>query len=80
MRRQMKGPRFHRVLVVDEVNAAVVQRPAFGLVGWPRNHLLLGLPLLEALSPTRPWPWWPTSTATWPARTATSAPSSTGCA
>ena len=51
MRRQMKGPRFHRVLVVDEVNAAVVQRPAFGLVGWPRNHLLLGLPLLEALSP-----------------------------
>lgn len=51
MRRQMKGPRFHRVLVVDGVNAAVVQRPAFGLVGWPRNHLLLGLPLLEALPP-----------------------------
>lgn len=51
MRRQMRGPRFHHVLVVDEVNAAVSQRPAFGLVGWPRNHLLLGLPLLEGLSP-----------------------------
>jgi Zn-dependent protease with chaperone function len=51
MRRAMSGPRFHHVLVVDEVNAAVVQRPAFGLVGWPRNYLLLGLPLLECVSP-----------------------------
>jgi Zn-dependent protease with chaperone function len=51
MRRQMKGPRFHHVLIVDEVNAAVVQRPAFGLVGWPRNYLLLGLPLLEGMPP-----------------------------
>jgi Zn-dependent protease with chaperone function len=49
MRRQMKGPRFHHVLVVDEVNAAIVQRPAFGLFGWPRNYLMLGLPLLEAM-------------------------------
>ncbi len=51
MRRRMKGPAVHRVLVVDEVNAAVVQRPAFGLVGFARNHLLLGLPLLESLPP-----------------------------
>lgn len=49
MRRQMKGPRFHHVLIVNEVNAAVVQRPAFGLIGWPRNYLLLGLPLLECM-------------------------------
>jgi Zn-dependent protease with chaperone function len=52
MRQAMHGPRFHHVLVVDEVNAAVVQRPAFGLVGWPRNYLLLGLPLLECLAPS----------------------------
>jgi Zn-dependent protease with chaperone function len=51
MRRRMSGPRFHHVLVVNEMNAAVVQRPAFGLVGWPRNYLLLGLPLLECLAP-----------------------------
>lgn len=51
MRTQLRGPRFHHVLVIDEVNAAVSQRPAFGLVGWPRNYLLLGLPLLEGLSP-----------------------------
>jgi len=50
MRQQMKGPAFHQVLLVDDVNAAVVQRPAFGLVGWPRNYLLLGLPLLEGMS------------------------------
>jgi len=51
MRRRMAGPRFHRVLVINEVNAAVIQRPAFGLVGFPRNYLLLGLPLLECLAP-----------------------------
>ena len=51
MRRKMRGPRFHKVLLVDDMNAAVVQRPLFGLVGFPRNYLILGLPLLEALSP-----------------------------
>lgn len=51
MRTQMKGPRFHHVLIVDDVNAAISQRPAFGLVGWPRNYLLLGLPLLESMPP-----------------------------
>ncbi|HEU0203525.1 MAG TPA: M48 family metallopeptidase, partial [Burkholderiaceae bacterium] len=50
MRANMKGPRFHHVLLTDELNAAVVQRPLFGLFGWPRNYLILGLPLLEALS------------------------------
>ncbi len=51
MRRRMHGPPVHQVLLVDEVNAAMVQVPAFGLFGLPRNHLLLGLPLLESLPP-----------------------------
>jgi Zn-dependent protease with chaperone function len=51
MQRRLKGPRFHHVLIDDEMNAAVVQRPAFGLFGWPRNYLILGLPLLEGLQP-----------------------------
>ncbi|MDT9002435.1 M48 family metallopeptidase [Paucibacter sp. APW11] len=51
LRQQLKGPRFHHVLLTDELNAAVVQRPLFGLIGWPRNYLILGLPLLESLSP-----------------------------
>lgn len=49
MRAEMRGPRFHHVLLTDDVNAAVSQRPALGLVGWPRNYLLLGLPLLESM-------------------------------
>lgn len=51
MRKQMKGPRFHHVLITDDMNAAVVQRPLFGLFGWPRNYLILGLPLLESVTP-----------------------------
>lgn len=51
LRQRMRGPRFHQVLLIDEVNAAVVQRPLFGLIGFPRNHLLLGLPLLESMTP-----------------------------
>jgi Zn-dependent protease with chaperone function len=51
MRKQMRGPRFHHVLITDEMNAAVVQRPLFGLFGFPRNYLILGLPLLESLAP-----------------------------
>ena len=48
---RMKGPPFHHVLITDDMNAAVVQRPLLGLFGFPRNYLLLGLPLLESLSP-----------------------------
>lgn len=50
MRRRMNGPRFHHVLVTDDLNAAVLQRPAFGLVGPSRNHLILGVPLLDSLA------------------------------
>ena len=51
MRQQLKGPRFHHVLLVGDLNAGVIQRPRLGVFGWPSNYLLLGLPLLEALSP-----------------------------
>lgn len=50
MRKHLRGPEVHRVLIVDTVNAAVVQHPRFGLIGFPRNYLILGLPLLERLS------------------------------
>lgn len=51
MRKRMKGPQFHQVLITDDVNAAVVQRPMFGLFGFQRNYLILGLPLMESISP-----------------------------
>ncbi|MBS0375707.1 MAG: M48 family metalloprotease [Proteobacteria bacterium] len=50
LRARMRGPAFHHVLVNDDVNAAVVQRPLLGLFGLPRNYLILGLPLLESVS------------------------------
>jgi Zn-dependent protease with chaperone function len=51
MRQRMRGPAFHHVLITEDMNAAVVQRPSFGLIGSSRNYLILGLPLLESLSP-----------------------------
>ncbi len=49
MRQQLRGPKVHHVWVVDDMNAAIVQRPWFGLFGFPRNHMILGLPLLESM-------------------------------
>ena len=46
------GPRLHKVLLNEEYNASIVQRPRFGTFGWHQNYLLVGLPLLRALSPT----------------------------
>jgi len=51
LRRRLRGPRIHRVLLTDEFNAAVVQTPRLGLFGWHKNHLIVGLPLMQALSP-----------------------------
>lgn len=49
MRLRMNGPEIHHVLITDELNAAIVQHPALGLLGWERNYLILGLPLLQTL-------------------------------
>ncbi|MCW1924923.1 M48 family metallopeptidase [Luteolibacter arcticus] len=44
------GVRFHRVMLDAEMNASVVQNPRLGVFGWYRAHLVIGLPLMEALS------------------------------
>jgi Zn-dependent protease with chaperone function len=51
LRTELRSAPFHRVLLTAEFNAGVVQVPRLGALGWSRNHLLLGWPLLEALSP-----------------------------
>jgi Zn-dependent protease with chaperone function len=51
LRRKLKAPRFHRVLMTGDFNAAVVQQPRLGLFGWHRNYLLIGLPLMKSLTP-----------------------------
>lgn len=50
LRRKLKAPRFHRVLLTGDFNAAVVQLPLLGMFGWHRNYLLIGLPLMKALT------------------------------
>ncbi|MCL1464224.1 M48 family metallopeptidase [Argonema galeatum] len=47
---KLQAPRFHHILLTNEFNAAVVQRPRLGLFGWQQNYLIIGLPLMQALS------------------------------
>lgn len=49
LRRALDAPRASVVLLTDEYNAAVSQVPRLGILGFPRNYLIVGLPLLEAL-------------------------------
>ena len=51
VRARAGAPQAHKVLITDEFNAAVVQHPRLGIFGWPRNYLILGLPLMQALGP-----------------------------
>jgi Zn-dependent protease with chaperone function len=44
-------PPFHHVFIVNNLNAAVAQRPRLGIFGWYQNYLLLGLPLMLAMTP-----------------------------
>lgn len=50
IRLQLQGPKIHTVLLTNDFNAAIVQYPRLGLLGWHQNYLLLGLPLMQALS------------------------------
>jgi Zn-dependent protease with chaperone function len=51
VRRALRGPQVHAVLLTDDFNAAIVQLPRLGIFGWQKNYLIVGLPLLHALSP-----------------------------
>ena len=52
IRRAVRGPKVHAALLTEEFNASVVSVPRLGLFGWPRHYLLIGLPLIQALSPS----------------------------
>ena len=49
--RAVRGPSLHAVLLDADLNAGVVQVPRFGIFGG-RSYLVIGLPLLQALTPT----------------------------
>jgi Zn-dependent protease with chaperone function len=50
VRNKTGAPCAQTVLITQDFNAAVVQHPRLGVFGWPRNYLVLGLPLMQALS------------------------------
>jgi len=52
VRNATKGPPVHKVLLTQDYNAGIIQRPRLGMFGWHQNYLQVGLPLLQALSPT----------------------------
>jgi hypothetical protein len=47
---RLQGAPIHHVLITKESEASIVQCARFGLLGGYRNYLVLGLPLLNALS------------------------------
>ena len=47
----LQTPPIHQILIIEDLNAAILQRPRLGILGWFENTLLLGLPLLQVLSP-----------------------------
>lgn len=49
--RQLNTPPIHQVILTEEFNAGISQTPRLGVFGWQHNTLILGLPLLLALSP-----------------------------
>ncbi|HEX9391276.1 MAG TPA: M48 family metallopeptidase [Usitatibacteraceae bacterium] len=51
MRHKLRGPPIHHVLIDRDYNAAIVQRPRFGLFGGHVNYLILGLPFLLGVAP-----------------------------
>ncbi|HAX74761.1 MAG TPA: peptidase [Cyanobacteria bacterium UBA11372] len=47
---KLQAPRFHHILLTEDFNAGVRQRPRLGVFGWYQNYLIVGLPLMQALS------------------------------
>jgi len=50
VRTALGAPKVDHVIVDGDLNASVVQIPRLGPLGWPRNYLTVGLPLMQALS------------------------------
>lgn len=51
IQQKLKTPRIHSVLLTENVDAAMLQSPRLGIFGWNTNYLILGVPLMNLLSP-----------------------------
>jgi Zn-dependent protease with chaperone function len=50
---ELKTPKIHHVVVTYDHNAAIYQTPHLGWPEWHQNYLILGLPLLQSLTPAQ---------------------------
>lgn len=50
LQQRLQTPSLHRVLLATNFNAGVAEVPRLGMLGWHRNYLLIGLPLLKSLT------------------------------
>ncbi len=48
---KLQAPKLNRVILNDDLNAGIMQLPKLGFIGWQTNILVVGLPLMQALSP-----------------------------
>ncbi len=46
VRKKLKAPKVHQILLTPDFNAAINQTPRLGILGWQKNTLILGLPLM----------------------------------
>ena len=50
LRNELKALKIHQVILTPELNAAISQTPRWGVFGWQKNTLILGLELLLTLT------------------------------
>lgn len=50
LREALRTPPIHQILITSDLNASVTQTPRLGPLGFYRNTLSIGLPLMDALS------------------------------
>ncbi len=50
---RLHGPKIHRVVLTGDFSIRIVRGPRLGILGWHKNCLVLGLPLLQGLSVTQ---------------------------
>ncbi len=49
VRQDVGAPALHGIILNGQLNAAMAQTPRLGALGWYRNEMILGLPLLRSL-------------------------------
>ncbi len=50
IRKKLHAAPYHEVQIIPHCNAGVSEVPQLGVLGWHRNYLQIGLPILETLS------------------------------